>query len=181
MGTKTDDGGLAEDGAGMLKGMEKKTLSPYYLHPSDGPGNAITTVQLKGENYEDWAKHMRNALRTKRKLGFIDGTLRKPEKEDEIEKWEVVNSMLVAWIMNTVEPTLKSSISMVDEAYSLWEDIKLQFSVGNGPRISELRGEIANCRQDGDSVLVYYGKLKKMWDELAVYKPIRTCSCGELA
>ena len=29
--------------------------------------------------------------------------------------------------------------------------------------------------------MVYYGKLKKMWDELAVYKPIRTCSCGELA
>lgn len=29
--------------------------------------------------------------------------------------------------------------------------------------------------------MVYYGKLKKMWDELAVYKPITTCSCGELA
>ncbi|CAA7016761.1 unnamed protein product [Microthlaspi erraticum] len=156
------------------------TLSPLYLHPSDGPGNLITTVQLKGENYEDWAKHVRNALRTKRKLGFIDGSLMKPNSDEELEQWGVVNSMLVAWIMNTIEPTLRVSISMTDEVYDLWEDLKLQFSAGNGPRISELRAEIANCRQQGDSVVVYYGKLKKMWDELAIYKPIRTCSCGEL-
>ncbi|KAG7578293.1 Retrotransposon Copia-like N-terminal [Arabidopsis thaliana x Arabidopsis arenosa] len=136
---------------------------------------------LTGENYEDWAKHVRNALRTKRKLGFIDGTLEKPTKDDEIEQWEVVNSMLIAWIMNTIEPTLRTSISMVDEAQVLWEDLKLQFSAGNGPRISELRADIANCRQNGDTVMVYYGRLKKMWDELAIYKPIRSCSCGELA
>lgn len=30
-------------------------------------------------------------------------------------------------------------------------------------------------------MMVYYGKLIKLWDELAVYKPIRSCSCGELA
>jgi len=29
--------------------------------------------------------------------------------------------------------------------------------------------------------MTYYGRLKKMWDELAIYKMIRTCSCGELA
>ncbi|KAG7588955.1 Zinc finger CCHC-type superfamily [Arabidopsis suecica] len=174
---KTAEGG----GGSGLTVAEKARASPLYLHPSDGPGNVITTVQLKGENYEDWAKHVRNALRTKRKLGFIDGTLEKPTKDDEIEQWEVVNSMLIAWIMNTIEPTLRTSISMVDEAQALWEDLKLQFSAGNGPRISELRADIANCRQNGDTVMVYYGRLKKMWDELAIYKPIRSCSCGELA
>ncbi|XP_020875624.1 uncharacterized protein LOC110226951 [Arabidopsis lyrata subsp. lyrata] len=173
---------VAEGGGGSgLTVAEKARASPFYLHPSDGPGNLITTVQLKGENYEDWAKHVRNALRTKRKLGFIDGTLEKPTKEDEREQWEVVNSMLVAWIMNTIEPTLRTSISMVDEVQVLWDDLKLTFSAGNGPRISELRADIANCRQNGDTVMAYYGRLKKMWDELAIYKPIRTCSCGELA
>ncbi|CAL9238536.1 unnamed protein product [Arabidopsis halleri] len=48
-------------------------------------------------------------------------------------------------------------------------------------KIIELRADIANCRQNGDTVMVYYGRLKKMWDELAIYKPIRSCSCGELA
>ncbi|CAA7012885.1 unnamed protein product [Microthlaspi erraticum] len=163
------------------RAAEDATLSPMYLHASDGPGNLITTVQLKGENYEDWSKHMRNALRTKRKLGFIDGTITKPRTTKEVEQWEVVNSMLVAWIMNTIEPTLKSLVSMVEEAKVLWDDLKLQFSAGNGPRVSELRADLANCRQQGDTVMVYFGKLKKMWDELAVYKPIRSCKCGEMA
>lgn len=150
-------------------------LSPYYLHASDRPENIITTVQLKGENYEDWTKHVRNALRTKRKLGFIDGTLKKPTTEEEIEQWEVVNSMLVAWIMNTIEPTLKTTISMVEDAAMLWEDLKLQFSAGNGDRIHELKEDIACCKQGSDTVMMYYERLKKLWDELAVYKPIRPC------
>lgn len=58
--------------------------------------------------------------------------------------------------MNTIEPTLKTSISMVDEAKVLWDDLKLQVLAGNGPRISELRDDIANCRQNGDSMMVYY-------------------------
>ncbi|XP_010419135.1 PREDICTED: uncharacterized protein LOC104704802 [Camelina sativa] len=174
---------LAKGGAsgGQPTTVDKATLSPMYLHQSDGPGNLITTVQLRGENYEDWSKHVRNALRTKRKLGFIDGSFVKPDTEEEIEQWEVVNSIVVAWLMNTIEPTLRTSVSMVDEAKVLWDDLKLQFSEGNGPQIGEIRAALANCRQGGDTVMVYFGKLKKMWDELAIYKPIRTCTCGELA
>ncbi|KAG7636894.1 C2 domain [Arabidopsis thaliana x Arabidopsis arenosa] len=114
---------------------EKAMVSPLYLHSSDGPENLITNVQLKGENYEDWAKHVRNASRTKQKLGFIDGTLEKPTKEDDMEQWEVVNTMLVAWIMNTFEPTVRTSISRVEEAQVLWDDLKLTFSPGNEPAL----------------------------------------------
>lgn len=78
---------MANDGnkTVAVRTADDVALSPMYLHPSDGPGNLITTVQLRGENYEDWSKHVRNALRTKRKLGFIDGTLTKPTKTTEIE------------------------------------------------------------------------------------------------
>ncbi|XP_019087549.1 PREDICTED: uncharacterized protein LOC109127378 [Camelina sativa] len=142
-------------GKKIVRVSEISTSSPLYLHPSEGPGSLITMVQLKGDNYEDWSKHVRNALRTKRKLGFIDGTLEKPVVAEEIEQWEVVNSMIVAWLMNTVEPTLRTMISIVHDSHILWEDLRLQFSVGNGPR--------------------------KIWDDLAVYKPLKSCSCGELA
>ncbi|CAA7057521.1 unnamed protein product [Microthlaspi erraticum] len=37
---------------------------------------------------------------------------------------------------------------MVEEAKVLWDDLKLQFSAGNGPRVSEIRADLANCRQD---------------------------------
>lgn len=40
----------------------KNQISPYYLSASDNPGNIITQVQLKGDNYDEWARAIRTAL-----------------------------------------------------------------------------------------------------------------------
>lgn len=32
--------------------------------------------------------------------------------------------------------------------------------------------------QDDDSVCLYYNKLKTLWDELEIYEPLPTCTCG---
>ncbi|KAJ8644903.1 hypothetical protein MRB53_006651 [Persea americana] len=63
-------------------------------------------------------------------------------------------------------------------AKDLWDDIKERFSVGNGPRIQQLKSELANCRQVGLPIVTYYGKLKQIWEELANYDQNSTCQCG---
>jgi len=73
--------------------------SPYYLHLSEGPGVAITSIIFNGKNYDLWQQAVRTALRSKNKLGFIDGTIKNPElkeSEDSAEQnaWEMVNSMI---------------------------------------------------------------------------------------
>ena len=55
--------------------VNKVTISPYFLSTNDNPGNIITQVQLKGQNYDEWAKAVRTALRAKKKFGFVDGTV----------------------------------------------------------------------------------------------------------
>lgn len=57
---------------------QKKKPSPYDLHSNDNPGSLITQVQLRGENYDEWARAMKTSLRARRKWGFIDGTIKKP-------------------------------------------------------------------------------------------------------
>lgn len=44
---------------------EKKQVDPYALTTLDNPGNIITQVKLTGENYDEWARAMRTALRAK--------------------------------------------------------------------------------------------------------------------
>ncbi|GJX34679.1 chitinase 5-like protein [Tanacetum coccineum] len=76
-----------------------KTSSSYFLSSNDNPRNLITHVQLKGENYEEWSRAIRTALRAKKKLIFIDGTMKKPDDESpNLEDWWTVNSMLVACV-----------------------------------------------------------------------------------
>ncbi|KAJ1426380.1 Retrotransposon gag domain [Sesbania bispinosa] len=57
------------------------------------------------------------------------------------------------------------------------EDIKKRFSVVNGPRIQQLKSNLAECKQGDMTMVSYYGKMKALWDELANYEQIPTCTC----
>ncbi|KAK8476823.1 hypothetical protein V6N11_033696 [Hibiscus sabdariffa] len=80
--------------------------------------------------------------------------------------------------MNTIELSLRSTISHMEVAQELWEEIQECFFIANGPRIQQLKVELAECKQKGLSIVAYYGKLKKLWDELANYESTPTYKCG---
>lgn len=129
-------------------GRGTSAVLPYYLHPSDNPCLLISPVQLRGENYEEWARSMQNSLRAKKKLGFADGTLMRPEDDSpDLEDWWMVNSMLVAWIFITIEPSLRSTITYMENVKDLWEDLFQRFSIGNGPRVHQLKADLTSCKQ----------------------------------
>ena len=73
---------------------------------------------------------------------------------------------------------MRSTVAYVENARDLWEELKQRFSVGNGPRIQQIKSDIANCKQGGQVMVSYYGRLKMIWDELVNYEPIPTCSCS---
>lgn len=73
-------------------------LSPYYLVPSYNPGTAITPVVLTGQNYAEWALELENELRAKRKITFVNGSLKIPdeaEKPLEAKMWRTANPLIV--------------------------------------------------------------------------------------
>lgn len=50
-------------------------LSPYFIHPSDGPSWVSVSPKLNGTNYHSWPRSMCRALGGKIKLEFIDGII----------------------------------------------------------------------------------------------------------
>ncbi|XP_058750910.1 uncharacterized protein LOC131623932 [Vicia villosa] len=157
---------------------QKKKPSPYDLTSNDNPGSVITQVQLRGENYDEWARAVKTSLRARRKWGFIDGTIKEPEEESSMmEDWWTVQAMLVSWILNMVEPSLRTTMSYFETSKELWDDIKERFSVVNGPRVQQLKSELAKCKQGGLSMVAYYGKLKALWDDLVNHEQALACTC----
>lgn len=121
---------------------------------------------------------MMNALQAKRKTGFIYGTLKKPpEGHADLETWLSVNSMIVGWLRTSIEPRVRSSVTFITDAHKLWENFKERFSVGNKVRVQQLMSKLTSCRQDGQAVIDYYGRLTKMWEELQTYRPTSACTC----
>lgn len=85
------------------------TMSPCYMAPSDNPGISITSVILNGDNYPKWASELENALRAKRKFGFVKRSLKIPDEEEkpvEAEMWRTANSMIVGWIRSSISPVI---------------------------------------------------------------------------
>ena len=102
----------------MTKGEDSviNNQSPYFLHPSDSPEAIITSIKFDGKNFELWESAVKTSLRSKNKLGFINGTITKPIEMEgkslaEINAWEMVNSMIQSWIMNELnQSSIKRSI-----------------------------------------------------------------------
>ncbi|KAJ3684366.1 hypothetical protein LUZ61_013530 [Rhynchospora tenuis] len=153
--------------------------SPFFLHASENPGTMISSCVLKGDNYDLWQKAMRNALRAKNKLGFIDGSVMQPADAGapEASLWGPCNSMLVSWLFNSIDPALQPSIAYAETVKELWDDLKERFAIGNATRIHQLKADIAAARQQGQSVVAYYTRLKGMWDELSNYLKVPMCTC----
>lgn len=58
--------------------LTDNSSSPYHLNNADNPGIVLVTQPLTGDNYHAWSRSMRIALRSKHKLGFIDGSITLP-------------------------------------------------------------------------------------------------------
>ena len=57
---------------------------------------------------------------------------------------------------------------------------KIVFHIKIGPHIYQLKKTLANLSHDNDTISIYYGKLKTIWDETLIYDPIPSCSCGAM-
>ena len=83
--------------------------------------------------------------------------------------WERCNSMVIASLHNVIDKSLHGSIAYAETAKELWSDLKDRYSQSNEIRIHQLKREITLANQGGQSVTVYFTKLKTLWDELGAY------------
>ncbi|XP_026398145.1 uncharacterized protein LOC113293918 [Papaver somniferum] len=87
--------------------------------------------------------------------------------------------MVVSWINNTLDSSIRSMLGDYDDAILLWTHLKKKFCVVSGTRIYQLKSSLSECKQGkSESVAVYYGRLNKICDELVTYMKIPQCKRG---
>lgn len=65
----------------------------------------------------------------------------------------------------------------ITTAKELWNELTQRFGNSNGPQIYHIKREINSLIQGNMTTMVYFNKLKSLWDELICLKPFPTCSC----
>ena len=156
--------------------------NPYFLSSSENPGNILVTQPLLGmRNYQSWSRAMILALTAKKKIGFVNGKVIKPNLDSPLyEDWESCNTMVLSWMINSMHVDVSSSIMYCETAREMWIELQNQFSQGNGPKIYNLQKQISHLCQNQMSVSEYYTKFKRLRDQLLNFEPLPECSCGAM-
>jgi len=51
---------------------------PFYIHPSDHPGQPLVSNIFNGDNFDNWKRSVMISLSAKHKAALIDGTYPRP-------------------------------------------------------------------------------------------------------
>ncbi|XP_071714381.1 uncharacterized protein [Rutidosis leptorrhynchoides] len=155
------------------------TNSPFYIHASDYPKQMQVNETLNDNNYADWSQEMMNFLFAKNKVGFVDGSLKRPEQTAaEYMLWMRCDAMVKGWLTTAMEKEIRSSVKYANAASEIWNNLKERFGKESAPRAYELKQTLSMTHQDGTTISVYYTKLRGLWDEIDSILSIPKCTCG---
>ncbi|XP_071723685.1 uncharacterized protein, partial [Rutidosis leptorrhynchoides] len=119
------------------------------------------------------------ALRSKVKFNFVNGKIKKPQEDDQtFSDWDRCNIIVSCWLMNSVSPSIRPSISRFNTAHDMWRDLQGRFSKTDFSIISDVREEIYLLKQGDLNVSDYYTKMRTLWDEFDDLRPIPECECA---
>ncbi|KAL1331672.1 hypothetical protein AAHE18_12G203200 [Arachis hypogaea] len=119
------------------------------------------------------------SIKSKNKLGFIDGSILKPEKTNSTyEAWDRCNTFVLSWLHSSLSTEILHSVLWCNVASELWNDLKYRFYEGDLFRIADLQEEMFAMKQGDLSITAYFTKLKGIWEELDEFKLILSCACG---
>ncbi|KAL0445519.1 UNVERIFIED_CONTAM: hypothetical protein Slati_1679800 [Sesamum latifolium] len=85
------------------KDLIELDLDELHIHAFDHSGMKLISIPLDGNKYLAWSSAIQNALETKFKLGFTDGTCLAPAKTSkDYTRWRCVDCMMKSWLLNTL-------------------------------------------------------------------------------
>ncbi|KAH0683595.1 hypothetical protein KY290_022218 [Solanum tuberosum] len=151
---------------------------PYFLTPSDSPGMNLININFDGTTYGNWRRGVLISLSAKNKLGFINGTCKKPEDDAPLfEQWRRCNDMVLAWLLNSLSREIAESVIYSQTAEDLWNELEQRYGQTDGAKMFQLQRELNNISQGTNDVAGYFNRLKKIWDQTKVTNTFMICSC----
>ncbi|GJY63258.1 putative transcription factor interactor and regulator CCHC(Zn) family protein [Tanacetum coccineum] len=162
-----DDVNKSGDGGGSSSKFNLSFSDTLYLHPNDTGGSPIVTIKLtRTENYKMWSIAMTFALRNHNKLGFIDGSCKRDNKNPALtNQWDMCNSVVVTWILNSLSLKLFDGVIYAKTAFETWSDLKETYDTVDGYVVFNLHKSINSLNQNGSSLAEYYKNLNSLWKQ----------------
>ncbi|XP_010554907.1 PREDICTED: uncharacterized protein LOC104824498 [Tarenaya hassleriana] len=154
--------------------------SPYFLSSSDHGGVVIVTKPLTGAaDFPSWFRAFRMTLEGRNKIGFVDGSLPRPDDDDpNLRFWVRNNAIVGGWIMNSVAEHIAQSLLYVETARDMWLFLSKSYQQSNAPRKYRIKQKLRDLRQGSMDVASYFSAIFAVWKEFQTIRANHSCTCG---
>jgi hypothetical protein len=145
-----------------------KPVQKIELMPND--------VKLKGiRNYLPWSRRAMLLLKAKRLEGFVtrESIEPKDKSSNDWKTWDAINSLVAAWLLSSLSPTIAGSVDTITSAAEIWEDLlKMYSGAGNVMLLAETEDRISPMKQGELPLMDYIAALKRLWADVDHFDPI---------
>ena len=88
------------------------TINPTLMYPTTSFDNSslqITSYKLNGKNFFQWSRSVQMVIRGRGKIGYLDGSTKKPDPTDPTYiTWDTQNALVMSWLINSMEEHIGS-------------------------------------------------------------------------
>ncbi|GJX99805.1 ribonuclease H-like domain-containing protein [Tanacetum coccineum] len=100
---------------------------------------------------------------------FIDGSCKKDLSNPGLaNQWDMCNSVVVTWILNSLSPKLFASAVYTKTAFEILNELKETYDKVYGFVVFNLHKNIHSLNQNGSTLADYYNKLNSLWKQFDV-------------
>ncbi|XP_056689676.1 uncharacterized protein [Spinacia oleracea] len=166
--------------------QRRSTLPPnqdpasiYYIHPSDANSVQLISFKFNGEGYTSWKRSMLLALSAKNKIGFVDGSIEKPDPGTiECKAWERCNDLVCSLILCNLDEVISKSVMFLKSARAVWTDLEERFGFASMAQVYSLEQKLSEITQGNKSVSEFFTEIKSIWDAIEEAHPMPYCTCN---
>ena len=129
----------------------------------------LSIEKLHGKNYCEWAQSIKLMIAGRGKFGYLSGEITKPASTDvpASMKWQSENSMVTAWLVNSMVPSVKKTYMYLPTAKDVWDAICETYSDANdSSQIFQIKTQLWQMKQGTREVTAYYTDMSGLWQEL---------------
>jgi len=114
---------------------------PFYINHSDQRGHVLVPITVK------------------KKIDFVDDTIKEPSWDKEpflFKQWNQCNNMILSWLTHVVESDIIERIIHAKIAREVWVDLQDQFSQKDPFVVFQIQKSIATISQGTMTVTAYF-------------------------
>ena len=140
----------------------------------------ITQHRLNGRNFQEWFQFVTLVIKGKGKYGYLTGAIPTPSEDlGDYQRWEVENSILMAWIINSIEPKVGRPFLFYKTTKEVWDAVQeIYLDLENTAQCFEVRAAIRTTKQGSLGVTEYYNNLMELWQEMDLFY-YRSWKCAD--